>query len=335
MDEFQPSVPELPIANYRACFVAEGAASLPDYAGSALRGAFGHALKKTVCVTRQSECRDCQLYRSCAYPYLFETPPPADTRKMRRYPAAPHPFVFTLPFDSQARPTGRDFEAGFSLFGHGNRFLPYVLHALEAAGHEGIGGRQRQKRRRFSLTRLEQATRFDDDPRWHTIYQPGQSLAAQPPASPAIPPMPATIAIRFSTPLRLSRDRRNIGPEAFQFADLFITLMRRLSMLSYFHSDDAHETDFKALAAQARQVVFTRKQLGWRDWTRYSSRQGTCIEMGGLMGHVELSMQDLDAFWPYLWLGQWTHVGKGTSMGLGHYRIETAASLPTGTPAMR
>jgi CRISPR/Cas system endoribonuclease Cas6 (RAMP superfamily) len=34
-------------------------------------------------------------------------------------------------------------------------------------------------------------------------------------------------------------------------------------------------------------------------------------------------MNDLEDYWPYLWLGQWTHVGKGTSMGMGAYTIET------------
>ena len=332
MDDPGLSTPELSLAVYRACFAADGPASLPDYAGSALRGAFGHALKKTVCVTRQSDCKSCLLYRSCAYPYLFETPPPEDSRKMRRYTAAPHPFVFTLPFAQQTRPAARDFELGFSLFGRGNQFLPYVVQALEVAGKGGIGGRRGQGHR-FNLTRLEQASGFND-PQWHAIYQPGQSLAPLPPSSPAIPFMPAEIVIHFKSPLRLSRDKHNIGPEPFQFADLFITLMRRLSMLSYFHTDAAHETDFQALAARAREVQFTRKQLAWQDWTRYSSRQKTHIKMGGLMGRVELAMQGLDAFWPYLWLGQWTHVGKGTSMGLGHYRIETAASLPAETPPM-
>ena len=45
--------------------------------------------------------------------------------------------------------------------------------------------------------------------------------------------------------------------------------------------------------------------------------------MGGLVGSVTLRLHDLEVFWPYLWLGQWTQVGKGTSMGMGAYTIET------------
>ena len=74
-------------------------------------------------------------------------------------------------------------------------------------------------------------------------------------------------------------------------------------------------------------VQFTSQQLKWFDWTRYSSRQHTEMNMGGLIGSVQLDMQDLDDFWPYLWLGQWTHAGKGTSMGMGAYTIKST-SLP-------
>jgi hypothetical protein len=45
------------------------------------------------------------------------------------------------------------------------------------------------------------------------------------------------------------------------------------------------------------------------------------MNMGGLIGSVQMDMQGLEDFWPYLWLGQWTHVGKGTSMGMGAYSI--------------
>lgn len=41
------------------------------------------------------------------------------------------------------------------------------------------------------------------------------------------------------------------------------------------------------------------------------------------MGTIELAGDGLEPFWPYLWLGQWTHAGKGVVMGLGGYRIET------------
>jgi CRISPR/Cas system endoribonuclease Cas6 (RAMP superfamily) len=49
--------------------------------------------------------------------------------------------------------------------------------------------------------------------------------------------------------------------------------------------------------------------------------------MGGLLGRFRLHGPDIAPFWPYLWLGQWTHAGKGATLGLGRYRI-VPASLP-------
>jgi hypothetical protein len=268
------------------------------------------------------------LYRCCAYPYIFETPPAPDAKKMRLYTAAPHPFVFELALDAHKATSENTLDIGFSLFGRGNQYLPYVLHALEKAGTEGLGGRHRQ-RSQLVLDKLQQTNNHNGS-QWHTIYQPGQTLSAMPAGSPDIPDMPERIIMHFITPLRLNRDKHNITPEQFQFSDIFINLMRRISMLSYFHTDAALEADFSTLANHARTIEFSDKQLGWHDWSRYSSRQKTAIQMGGLTGTAELDMHGLNVFWPYLWLGQWTHAGKGTSMGLGHYRIETA-SLPQQT----
>src|SRR4030042_4120219 len=74
---------------------------LPAYKGSTLRGGFGHAFKKIVCVNKEKICESCLLKQKCAYSYIFETPPPSDTSKMRKYPYAPHPFVITPPLEEK------------------------------------------------------------------------------------------------------------------------------------------------------------------------------------------------------------------------------------------
>jgi hypothetical protein len=96
-------------------------------------------------------------------------------------------------------------------------------------------------------------------------------------------------------------------------------------MLTYFHADTPLETDFAALTETARAVSIDSEELSWYDWTRYSSRQDTTMDMGGLLGRFELDGAVLAPFWPYLWLGQWTHAGKGTSMGLGRYALHATS----------
>jgi CRISPR-associated endoribonuclease Cas6 len=310
----------IPINTYRFYFAVDHPVKLPKYPGSAWRGAFGYALKKTVCVVRNTPCNQCMLKNACAYSTVFETPPPANTEKMRKYTAAPHPFVLQFPVTTST--SDSIYTLDVILFGHGQRYFPYIVHALQTAGREGIGGHHQV----FSLQKIDAVNRLGLG---ETIYQNGE-LKSQPPAlMPAIPAMPKHIEITLHTPLRIKQNSKNLATREFNFGAFFGILLRRISMISYFHTDTPLETDFAALTAKARTVQFASQQLKWYDWTRYSSRQQTEMNMGGLIGNLQLDMQDLEEFWPYLWLGQWTHVGKGTSMGMGAFTIQ-----PTSLPAL-
>ncbi len=304
--------PQIPLKSYRFHFKSPENIRLPDYPGSAWRGALGYALKRTVCVVRNTPCNQCLLKNACAYSYVFETPPPADSEKMRKYTAAPHPFVLRLPEQTASETV---YRLDLILFGHGQRFFPYLVHALQTAGKEGIGG----LRQIFELTHIDD---IDCQGSGSLIYQAGELNPRQPAISPPVPSMPQSIEITFHTPLRIKHDQKNITVGNFNFGALFSTLLRRISMISYFHTDMPLETDFVGLTAKSKEIVITCQQLKWFDWTRYSSRQQTEMNMGGLVGSIELNTTGLDEFWPYLWLGQWTHVGKATSMGMGAYSIK-------------
>ncbi len=311
------AMPVIPLKTYRFYFNTAAPVRLPEYPGSAWRGAFGHALKRTVCVVRNTPCQACLLRRACAYSYVFETPPPANTEKMRKYNTIPHPFVFRF----AANGLEYAYSLDLTLFGHGLRFFPYIIHAMQTAGQDGIGG----SRHAFLLNRIDE---IDFQGRPVTVYEDGHLQQLEPAQTPAAPDMPAKIRLTFHSPVRIKHDSKNLAAGDFSFGALFSALLRRISMLSYFYTDTPLDTDFAALTAAARMARFSEQNLRWYDWTRYSSRQQTEMNLGGLIGNVSLDMQGMDDFWPYLWLGQWTHVGKATSMGLGAYSIG-AASLST------
>ena len=211
----------LPVGRYRLEFVAEETVHLPGYPGSAWRDALGHALRATVCVTRERECGACLLYRSCVYPYVFETPPPVGAVKMRRYRAAPHPFVLQIEnvgsaADDFAEPEavdatlspravaeGERVVLGLVLFGRANRELPYFVHALGRAAAEGIGG----GRGRLALVSVWQQDLATDT--WTRIHASGGPLAARAVSSPGPAPAPREpVRVLIATPLRLRRDDR-------------------------------------------------------------------------------------------------------------------------------
>ncbi len=315
------SVPELDIYRYRFEFSYSQPCRLPHYPGSAWRGAFGHALKRTVCVVRNTPCAACMLQSNCAYAYIFETPPPVNAGKMRKYNASPHPFAFQ--FIHRSLPEPEYYRFDLMLFGYGQRYLPYIIHALQRAGREGIGGGRQ-------VFELAQVSLIDHNQQNHSIFT-GDTLSAVTGHSlPSLPPVPNKLRLNFVSPLRIKQQGKNMTANTLSFAALFGNLLRRISMLTFFHSDTPLETDFQGLTQQARELEFNHKNVHWYDWTRYSNRQQTEMKMGGLLGSVELDLSAHPQFWPYLWLGQWTNAGKATSMGMGQYLLE-AASLSAET----
>ena len=66
----------LPISRHRLQYQAITPIKLPEYAGSALRGAFGHALKSIACMSalRNRGVCCCVPASSCLYRQLFDLP---------------------------------------------------------------------------------------------------------------------------------------------------------------------------------------------------------------------------------------------------------------------
>jgi CRISPR-associated endoribonuclease Cas6 len=127
-----------------------------------------------------------------------------------------------------------------------------------------------------------------------------------------------TLHLVFLTPTRVKFDG-TLCPRA-EFHILFRNLLRRISLVSYFHCGEELHLDFKALIEKSREIKSTKSDLKWFDWERYSNRQETTMKMGGFKGSVTFE-GDLGLFWPFLILGEYIHVGKGTSFGLGKYEI--------------
>lgn len=330
VESSQPVTPALPLARYRLHFSAEESLQLRGFMGSAWRGALGHALRKTVCVTRERECEKCILFESCVYPYIFETPPPKNSEFMRRYRTVPHPYVLQLPFPGSEFTSpqgsglsceGKQISIGLVLIGKAQQQLPYLIHALQKAGLSGIG----PKRTVLKLEKVEQSS-LPDDREWQTIYMPEQKLEEFGGINPLPEAINGVARIRLLTPFRTKRQGHLLTPEKFTFSSFFSPLLRRVSMLQSFHGNHLAEADFRHLTDQAGEVQILQREIRWKEWTRYSSRQGTKMQMGGITGTFEINAEQLNPFMEWLWLGQWTHNGKAATMGLGRYLIEERAS---------
>jgi len=103
--------------------------------------------------------------------------------------------------------------------------------------------------------------------------------------------------------------------------DVFVALARRTQLLCDVHlGAAAPQLDFAALSTQAAAINLQGEGLRWFDWGRYSQRQQQEMQLGGLLGSVHLQ-GDLAPFVQLLHQGQWLHVGKNATMGLGGYRL--------------
>jgi len=310
----------VPVVRYRFELLAETALHFPRYAGSMWRGAFGQALKRTVCVTRQPECQGCLLERSCVYSQIFATPA-GSAPLLEKGDAAPHPYIWHPHTTSGAHyQAGDRFSVSLTLIGSALAALPYLIHSVQVMGESGLGKVQG----RFALLRVWQEVHLGlkDEA---IIYAPGQqALYALPSTSPRIPEPPTGIRLEFHTPFRAKRDGCLMGVKQFAFRPLLMHLVRRCSLLQAQHAPDAvaFEADFyKKLRTAAESVPIEQLQLQWFEWSRYSNRQQRLVEMGGLLGSFELKGEAWRAFWPWLWWGQYLLVGKGAVMGMGEYQI--------------
>src|SRR5271157_346211 len=85
--------------------------------GNTLRGAFGGAFRRLVCIPQCRDARHCPLGEACPYKAVFEPSPPAGADRLTRNQDAPRPFVFRPPLDFETRNSKLDVAAGLSRHG--------------------------------------------------------------------------------------------------------------------------------------------------------------------------------------------------------------------------
>lgn len=317
-----------PVARYRLECRVTRPLRLPDYAGSMLRGAFGHALRQLACITRRPECPGCPLHGTCPYPAIFAPPAPTAAHKLQRFDAIPVPHVIEPPpWGSRLLAVGDTFNFHHVLIGRALRELPLIVLAWRRALARGLGPGDGAG----ELTRLLHCG-IDGE---REIHRPAASdaIADHRPAVPIAGAATTDLTLRIHTPLRLQANGHALPPEKLHARTLLLALARRASLLAEFHGDGPLLDDFSALRPLAAEIR-DEKALVWRDWQRYSSRQQRKMRLGGALGDWRLHGR-LTPFVPFLRLGQWLHVGKETAFGLGGYTLTETHPEDIAAPAAK
>ena len=345
------SSPPLPspiaVARYRFTAIVQQPLQLPDYAGSLLRGQFGAALRSVACMTRAPTCHGCPLLQTCPYTRIFEaTPPPKGQHALQDFSQIPNPYIMEPPTPG-ARLLGAGEHLVFHLVlvGHAIDQLALIVFALQRALAQGLT----KARVPVDLLQVDHVdAAHQAHCIWHaerptlaahdaTVTPPTPENATQLIASPALsmgqkPENISQISLQFHTPLRLQQQGKPLGLGQLAPRVLVAALARRTALLMEFHaglgSEHGHWGAAAKAAARFSETLTDKQHLRWQDWTRYSSRQQQEMTLGGAMGSWTLLARDpaaISAIWPWLWLGQWLHVGKNATMGMGGYTLGDSA----------
>lgn len=300
------AAPALPMVRLRFTARTGARLQLPPYAGSMLRGALGHALLALMPLPHRAG-QPCTRHGHCAYCQVFSVVP-TRTHRLQKFSRLPSPYVIEPPAGQHQLRSGQPFAFSMILLGRALAHRHIIVQAWQHALQRGLGPHHVP----CTLLGVQQ--------------QPG------PPAN--APALHQQATLNFHTPLRLQCNGRPVGKRQIDARRLLMALARRWQLLQDVHlGAEAPQQDFAALVAAAEGIAMDATSLRWMDWGRYSQRQKREMKLGGLVGTLHLH-GPLQPFAQLLHLGQWLHVGKNTSFGLGGYHlIAQTVHTPTPEPA--
>ncbi len=125
--------------------------------------------------------------------------------------------------------------------------------------------------------------------------------------------------LRFEAPLRMLRRGKLIDKPTL--LDLVIGAQRRIRMFL----GGPIRGGWDGLGPEFLSLARSTPTFSWRggrhDLHRYSGRQKREIELRGVSGVLDLP-DGPGVLWPLLAAARWTHLGKGTTVGLGEFSVE-------------
>jgi len=314
---------QLPIVRLRLTVELHQALDWPANGGALLRSVFGRALRKAVCSTGLPRCDTCPLRPNCIYPMILETPP-QPTQFAQRFTQVPNPYVIEPPAGPRVLRAGTYMSFGMVLIGQRIlRELALILRAWQRALATGLGPRR-------VTGRLSAAHAIDATGEPCPVFGPVSSrpvagiLPALDLSTLAKTTAPAQqtcmVELELTSPLRLQHNSHPLRPEELTPRVFVSHLLRRINLLLDLHLGVRPAPfDASALVRLAERVEHDSSAVRWTELHRYSARQKRSVPQGGLVGcwrwHGEIA-----PLWDWLILGQWLHVGKGCTSGLGQYR---------------
>jgi len=256
----------------------------PYFIGSQLRGAFGYALKKVTCINPSFKCEECFAKASCLYYEFYE-------QKNK-----PHKYRFDFEL-------GRDFyDFSLYLFDDATTKLPYALSALNMMLSQNGLGVERRTYKEFDIYIDDKLINKNSN-----LQIPKNSVKTF-----QIDKICQNITIQFITPLRVKKSNRFIRDDNIELKDIVNSIYQRQMQLL--------EQGYKKFPYPIEgQIV--NKELHYKELTRMSNRQKSTMNLGGLLGSIEVKNINKEAY-EVLKVGELIGAGKQCVFGLGKIKVE-------------
>jgi hypothetical protein len=276
-----------------------------------IRKAFQEAFRRTVCGPGQ-ECDTCPPDGSCSYRDTFSQALADDPSAVKRHQKPPLPFAFAVPVLPAKVYEGESAEISLTLAGSAVNFAEdYVSAVTNLFQNDPV-----------VMAEVREVWSEDCSGFRHSVA--GKGKRARPDFISTISANdlaemsmlhPNRLRVSMMTPARILSDGRAL--RSFSFSPFIRSLLRRVSSLAYYYYRGGVEADYKWLASLSAGIRTGHDDTCWQEPD--SDREGS--RYGGLVGSAVFE-GELSDFHLFLLLGEYFNVGKGSSFGLGRYRID-------------
>ena len=324
------AIPHLPLLRLQLCFRVLSPIVLPPCRGSLWKGVLGAHLARNPMRS---------VNGGTLYGMLID-PRPEDCLALPSGGERPAPLVLDMPGQIEPGQTLGQWQLvptlaepdeqlilGLTLFGQAAALAGLVVDTLATAAKEGLGSRVNGNPR--GTAELQSVSHFSPQGDLIALRSPSQleGLVAE---APVVPNFAGPVfEVDVVTPLRLERHdgARKIVclPNELRAPYVFSAMISRIANLAACHA--GQHIDTKGFRERTQKIEFASQDLGFADQSRHSRSQERDIPLGGVIGNFSLDLSDYEDVIPWLHLAQFTHVGKGTIMGMGSLRISGAAKV--------
>jgi len=254
------------------------------FMGSALRGAFGYALKRVVCINPSFKCEECFAKGECLFYEFFE--------EKNSF----HKYRFDIELGSDK------FDFGLYIFNSACNDLLYILSSLEKLLREIGVGADRYKFNNFSIY-LNGKEIYNSDG-FQKIDSSPKTFQNQ--------DYFRDIKLEILTPIRIKRDNRLLK-KSLELEDILTSIYKREEKL--FFNRDIYKLNYTP------SYTTTLKRLQYKPLLRRSNRQDRKLKVDGIIGEMAILNIDKRSF-ELLKLGEIIGVGKQSVFGLGKIRVK-------------